>query len=234
MRKTLAIFAAVILILAVLAFPILAEETVPEGVIEEVIPTEEEIPIEGTEKLAYDEATNETLVGRIWEYVSVRKTALLTAVGDAALFALALFVKSIQDKRTKLMASDLKIVREDASVASQSGNAVVGVVNELIDGYNVMKVSYDEYKVADGKRDELTRAVMRQNANIIVQNATMLEILKTVYINSRQLPQGVKDLINLEIANCRKLTSDNEALSVVVEAIEKNTEAVPTEESHEE
>ena len=59
----------------------------------------------------------------------------------------------------------------------------------------------------------------------------VLDILATVYANSKNLPQGVKDLVNLKYADVLKTTSDDEKLlSVEMVEMEQEPEAEKTEE----
>lgn len=220
MKRILAVLAVVMLTAIFLVLPVFADG---DGIVE--ADSSEYIEIE--ENVEEDVLSeNTTFAGRILEYVRVRKTAALTAVGDIVIVAFAAVIKRIVDKRMAKMEKDVQVILGDASTASKSGLAVINTANGLIDGYNEMKASYDEYKVADGKRDELVRSVMEQNARILIQNATVLEILRTVYGNSKNLPQGVKDIITLEIANCRKLTEGDDALALIVKTISGGVDAV--------
>ena len=45
-----------------------------------------------------------------------------------------------------------------------------------------------------------------------MQTKAILEILITVYANSKNIPQGVKDLINLKYADALKLIGNDEQL----------------------
>ena len=102
-----------------------------------------------------------------------------------------------------------KTKAEKAEIAELCG---FEVVNGMIDGYNNMRNSYEKYEHTEDDRNRLVGAVM-------VQNTALLEILTTVYVNSKNLPQGVKDLINLKYANCQKALGDDEMLRAIVEAV---------------
>ena len=157
-------------------------------------------------------ATEHTLFTRVWEYCVENRTEMLGLAGDAIIFILAIFVKLRNDKRTKHIESDLQIVKGDASGTASAQSSVVEVVNGMIDGYNNMRNSYEKYEHTEDDRNRLVGAVM-------VQNTALLEILTTVYVNSKNLPQGVKDLINLKYANCQKALGDDEMLRAIVEAV---------------
>lgn len=153
-----------------------------------------------------------TIFTRVWEYCVANKTEVLGLAGDAVIFILAIFVKLRNDKRTKHIESDLQIVKGDASGTASSQTSVVSAVNNMIIGYNGMRESYEKYENTETDRNRLVGAVM-------VQNTALLEILTTVYVNSKNLPQGVKDLINLKYANCQKALGDDKLLCAIVESV---------------
>ena len=52
------------------------------------------------------------------------------------------------------------------------------------------------------------------------QTKAILEILTTVYANSKNIPQGVKDLVNLKYADVLKLVGDEDKLKEIAEPVE--------------
>lgn len=59
---------------------------------------------------------------------------------------------------------------------------------------------------------------------MVAQTKAILEILTTVYANSKNIPQGVKDLVNLKYANVLKTVEDEDKLKEVVIDVEKPAE----------
>jgi hypothetical protein len=55
----------------------------------------------------------------------------------------------------------------------------------------------------------------------MIQNTAILQILNRVYINNKNLPQGVKDLVNLDFANCLKALEDDEACAAIVDTVKQ-------------
>lgn len=145
-----------------------------------------------------------TWVTRVIEYVDANKATLLGLLGDGVILVLALLIKM---KSSKIKTGT------DATNASQG--AVVTAVNGMIDGYNAMKASYDQYGTTEADRNRVVGA-------LVAQNTAMLEILMTAYGNSKNLPQGVKDLIYLKYANCMKQLGDDEQILAIVEAVKQN------------
>ena len=96
----------------------------------------------------------------------------------------------------------------------------------MVDSYNDMKTSYDEYGKLENNRNKLVGV-------LVAQTSAILEMLVTVYPNSKNLPQGVKDRINLTYANCLKMIGDDEQLLAVVKAVRKSISATDWNETTE-
>ena len=156
-----------------------------------------------------------TIFTRLWEYCNEYKTELLGVLGDIAIFVLALFIKLRNDKRTTNIAQGIVSIKGDTSDTQKSQTSIVGVVNEMVDGYNALKQSYDKYGETEDDRNRVVGA-------LVAQNTAILEILTTVYANSKNLPQGVKDLVNLKYANCLKSLDDDEQLKAIITAVREN------------
>ena len=200
----------------------LFEEIESEIVIEDIT---EEVDEKVPEILPEDEY--HTLFTRLWEYCVTYKTELVGVLGDIAIFVLALFIKLRNDKRAATMARDIVNIKGDTSGTSKSQASVVGVVNEMVDGYNALKMSYDKYGETEDDRNRVVGA-------LVAQNTAILEILTTVYANSKNLPQGVKDLVTLKYANCLKSLDDDEQLKAIITAVRDNIGTNMTVEAAEE
>lgn len=152
-----------------------------------------------------------TWVTRVVEYAKQNKEALLGLLGDGAILVLALLIKKKSAK-----------IKQGTDVTNAAQGAMVSAVNGMIDGYNAMKASYDQYGVTEADRNRVVGA-------LVAQNTAMLEILMTAYGNSKNLPQGVKDLIYLKYANCMKQLGDDEQILAIVEAVKQNINSVVIE-----
>lgn len=177
---------------------------------------------EAPEESEGDESTYNTVFTRIWEFVSTYSGETIYVIGSLALFVLNLMLKRSSSKMSKDTKKKLEDIKGEVKETLGGQNSVVGVVNNMIDGYNglserydAMKEAYDKYGAMEGERNRVVGAVL-------ASNATILEILTTVYVNSKNLPQGVKDLVNLKYANCLKTLEDDEQLRAIVEAVRNN------------
>lgn len=160
-----------------------------------------------------------TIFTRIWEYVITYKAEIIAVVGDAIIFVGVLIHRIRSKKETMGISSDLKLVKGDASGTRSQQVLVTDAVNGLISGYNEMRASYDKYETVEDDRNRLVAA-------LAIQNTAILEILRTVYVNSKNLPQGVKDVVTLEYANVMKTLGNDETLRAVVEAVRETVTAV--------
>ncbi len=203
MKKFFMIIMCALMICAI-AFPLYAEEITDETVSDSEIVTEAEQAPSG-------EVENYTFLGRVWEWVGSHKTEVVNVGCNGLLFAFMWLFKRKTGTGNAQLAATL------GTVASQTANnpQVVSAVNSLIDGYNVMSEKYEKYGIAEGDRDKFITALMEQNTAI-------LEILNTVYTNSNNLPQGVKDIIRVKYARCLQIVSDDSELKKIVEAVKKD------------
>ena len=202
--------------------PYIEVEPVVEETLEEVIPTETEAMPEETEA---PEEEYHTIFTRLFEYVEQYKTEVLGVAGDAAILILAFIIKLRQDKKTSTIAKSVLNIEDVTSGTNASQSSVVNVVNDMVDRYNEMKESYDKYGLTEDDRNRVVGA-------LVAQNTAILEMLVTVYSNSKNLPQGAKDLVMLKYANCLKSLEDDEKLKAIVTAVRDNIGAsIATEET---
>lgn len=165
---------------------------------------------------------NNTLFSRLWEFVKRYSTEVVTAIGSAALFVLNFLLKNSSKKSADATKRSLSDISDVVSGTNNGQTAVVGAINNLIAGYNELKLNYDEmknsydtYGAAEAERNRVVGAVFATNTAI-------LEILTTVYANNRNLPQGVKDLVNLQYANCLKTLENDEQLKAIAASVREN------------
>lgn len=176
--------------------------------------TPEEIPE------AEPEVENHTIFSRMYEWVTEHKTEIITAVGDVILVIMLIIEKAKSKKSYTAIGSQLLSIGKGVYNTETSQNNVVCVTNELIAGYNKFEQTLDNF---DAKEDERQKTAMAA----YIQTRAILKILVTVYANSKNVPQGVKDLVNLEYADVLKLVGNEETLKQLVDS----TAVQSTEES---
>ena len=207
MKRIILFFITTIIVLSLGASVCYAaeEDEVTVPYVEEIVESEE-LSEEATEEdaEAVEDASLRMLFERLYEYVEEHKTELLGLIGDGLILIVAVLLKN-----------RVSFIKKETTETHDSQNSVVDVVNHMVDGYNALKQSYDTYGNTEDDRNRVVGAVLAQNAAI-------LEILTMVYTNSKNLPQGVKDLVNLKYANCLKTLEDDEKVKAIVTAVREN------------
>ena len=189
-----------------------------------------------------------TVFTRITEFVGDHKQEILECASAAAMITTSVVVGVKNAKKSEKISSALSYVKSDTDASLNGQTGVVKAVNGLIDGYNGMtrdteklkeELSGDYKRLAD-EYEEMRKAYERYGETendrnrvtgaVLVQNAAILEILQLVYANSKNMPQGVKDMVNLKYANCLKSISDDEKVLAVVDSVreqlDENAEGV--------
>ena len=146
-----------------------------------------------------------TFFGRIWEWVQANVAEILTVVGDIVLVGFLIAQKVKQKKKLAAIGADVLTVKDGVTNTETSQRNVVSVTNELIEGYNRFEKALERYKTMIAA---------------FAQTKAILEIMTTVYANSKNIPQGVKDLVNLKYADVLKLVGDEDKLKEIVEPAE--------------
>lgn len=153
-----------------------------------------------------------TIFNRVFEFLELHRDTIILVAG----FVGSIFLSYTEARRKKKADKDLnnkqsEILADILGVTS-SQNGVIDVANALLQGYAEMKEKYQQYENIEDDRNKIVGAVM-------VQNATILDFLVTVYANSN-LPQGVKDIVSLKYARCNKALDDDEKLKSLVLAVQ--------------
>ena len=122
-------------------------------------------------------------------------------------------------KGTKEINAALDKIKEETGLSLTNQGNVVDVINNLIDSYNAqaaaymkLQEAYEKYGATELDRNKVIGA-------LAAEIATVLDILSTVYVNNKNLPQGVKDLVNIKYANCLKALENDGELASVVNAV---------------
>lgn len=189
----------------------------------QTVDTVEETPIEAPtdEEPAEESEENPTFFGRIWEFLEQNYPEVITTIVGVLTFLLTTILPTLVKKSMKKL--DSNVLKSNSTQTE-----VVDAVNCLIEGYNTLEKELEDYNKTEDERYKMVGAM-------IVQTQAILDILATVYANSKNLPTGVKDLINLKYAKALKLVENSEELKeiaqsagaeIVTEVKESETEEV--------
>ncbi len=213
-KKILSIF-CVLLVLMLCFVPLTCFAAEAEGgVTEDADMTPTPDAPENTEDEEYH-----TIFTRIWEYVVENKTELLGILGDGVILVLAFLVKMGADKKNKRIADAVAEVQKTTGLNLSNQQDVVTVVNGMIESYNKLEAEYKAFKETYDKYGKTEIDRNKVIGALAAEVNAVLEILTTVYANSKNLPQGVKDLISIKYANCLKALESDEELASVVKAV---------------
>lgn len=167
---------------------------------------------EASDETPVTETTEPTLFTRVWEYIESNKEVVVSAAGNIILFACAVMTYIRNKRRNNLIIGGVSKLETGTQVIGGQQSSVVNAMNSLIENYNAMADKYERYGSLEGTRDKYAVAM-------VTQSYAILEILHTVYANSKNIPQGVKDLINLKYANCLKQLSDDKDLLAIADSV---------------
>lgn len=138
-------------------------------------------------------AVPETVWTRIEQWFSRNLAEFLGSVNLGAVAACIVMV--IVEHRGNKKAA--KIAAESLGINTNSNSEVVKAVNTLIEGYNE---TLDKLHAIESKAEQ------QEQISAVLETSTkaILEILTTVYANSKNIPQAVKDLVNIKYVQALK------------------------------
>jgi len=165
-----------------------------------------------TVDVATDTVSNHTLLGRVWEFVESNKEELIDYALSAILLVGGAFLSIKNRKITKSIAGGVSSALHNTTMVTTSQNGVIDTVNDMDGKISSLMDGFTKIHNNEEARDRMITA-------LFVEMSAVKQMLMTVYPNSKNLPQGVKDLINLENANCIKLINDDKALSKLYESV---------------
>ena len=172
----------------------------------QTVDTAEDAPVETPtdEEPTEESEENPTFFGRLWEFVETNYPEIAATVGNV-ITIIMLIVYHVKSKK--------KLLNIDTATSKQLGtqSEVVDAVNCLIEGYNSLETELSDYNKTEDERYKAVGAM-------VVQTKAILEILVTVYANSKNIPQGVKDLINLKYAKSLTTIENNEQLKEIAQS----------------
>lgn len=173
-----------------------------------------------------EEEENATFLGRIWEAVTSEKNGILDRALDIVILVgfaiLGKVISKLKGKITKDITTLGSSNAENAKTQSDFNKGLLNGFNELVE-----EVSGLEKRLEDVLKDETAVA------SLLTVDMTLLEILTTIYPNSKNLPQGVKDIVELKYANCLKVLNSEEKLSAIISVIHGNSEVCSNDETNE-
>lgn len=150
---------------------------------------------------------NPTLFGRIWAWVVQYKETIVLATGVVVSIVTTARNSIKQANATKTLTDDTEKANKNITLIGKGQNDLIKTVNELIVAYNKNNELMEKFAPITNLLTEFKAAIESNNESA----TTILYILSTVYANSKNVPQGTKDLITLAYANVLKQHGNNPA-----------------------
>lgn len=183
---------------------------------------------EPIEEVAVTEETesNETIFTRLYEAYLGNKSEVFTVCGSALLFVLGMFFKKSSTASAKQIVDGIARVLAKTDLSDEKQNAIVGGLNEMVDGYNDIKLQSTIVKdrvdafasdmatvlesniSLEEKIDRFFNVIVALMDKEIHQNEEVMDVLSSVYSNSEALPKGIKDYVALKRSENARLVQE--------------------------
>jgi hypothetical protein len=132
--------------------------------------------------------------------------------GEAVAALSAFFVGAFYAFALPWLKRKLKKIVTAANKNEETTALVVGAINQMIEKLEQIEEAHNK---KDAEQDEVAKGALEDIANLKREGDEIrefayatLNILKTVYANSKNIPQGVKDLVNLKYAKAISATTE--------------------------
>lgn len=208
MKRIIYILVAFALMFALVGTTAFAEE-----------PSEEAVETEAAEG-------KETVFTRLYEAYIDNKGEVFTVGGSALLFILGMLFKKSSTASAKQIVDGIARVLAKTDLSDEKQNAIVGGLNEMVDGYNDMKLQssivkdrIDEFAASmsafkdsnislEAKVDHFFAVIVSLMDKEIHQNEEVMDVLSSVCSNSEVLPKGIKDYVALKRCENARLVQE--------------------------
>ena len=170
-----------------------------------------------------DTESEVTFFARIYEAFINNKTDVYTIAGSVALFVLSIILKKDLGTSSRSIVDGIATVLTKTSISEKQQEQIVGGLNEMVDGYEKIKEQSDETalkmteivesnKALDAKITEAFNLIVTLIDKEILQNAEVMDVLSSVYVNNKAITQGVKDYVTLKRTENAKIVQEASAL----------------------
>lgn len=172
------------------------------------------------------ETSEATIFTRLYEAYNGNKSEVFTVCGSALLFVLGMFFKKSSTASAKQIIDGITRVLAKTDLSDEKQKAIVGGLNEMVDGYNDIKLQSTIVKDrVDAFASDMAR-VLESNISLeekinrffnviltlmdkeIHQNEELMDVLSSVYSNSEVLPKGIKDYVALKRSENARLVQE--------------------------
>lgn len=197
-----------------------AEETTPD----EIVP---EPPVEQTPEIP-EEETEVNFFTRLYEAYLNNKGELFTLLGSGALFVLSMILKKDLGTVAKKIIEGLTKVLSKSDVSEEKQTAIIGGLNEMVDGYNEIREQTAEMKT---EIVEVGSRIKKDMDNLCGQFKEEIggfcDQIKGVVESNASLDSKVEKLFGIVISLMDKEIAQNAEVMEVLTSVYENNEALP-------
>lgn len=148
-----------------------------------------------------ERAESETVLSRVWEYVTENASDLLSATSFGAAALCVLLQKKFKGSFLNGISRLLTAQKGVASASDQNRAAV----ESLSADQKKMLEYYERDKKADEERNKIV-------ATLLVEVMGLVEIQHVLCLNNSNVPQSIKNLVTSTYARCLTIINDDEAI----------------------
>lgn len=148
-----------------------------------------------------ESAGSETVLSRVWEYVTENASDLLSAT---SLGSVALYILLQKKSNGSFLNGISRLLTAQKGVVSASDQNRAAVESLSADQKKML-----EYYERDKKADEEKNKIV---ATLLVEVMGLVEIQHVLCLNNSNVPQSIKNLVTSTYARCLTIINDDEAI----------------------
>lgn len=148
-----------------------------------------------------ESAESETVLSRVWEYVTENASDLLSAT---SLGSVALYILLQKKSNGSFLNGISRLLTAQKGVVSASDQNRAAVESLSADQKKML-----EYYERDKKADEEKNKIV---ATLLVEVMGLVEIQHVLCLNNSNVPQSIKNLVTSTYARCLTIINDDEAI----------------------
>ena len=163
------------------------------------------------------EKESPTLFSRILDFINTNKEEIISIGSTIGAVISVIFIVY---KNIKSVKKDNGGVKKELKTFGGSLLKMAEAHNLSAEEFNRLTTSYQALLQKEEERDKML-------AILVSATSTLLDIQTTVYANSKNLPSGIKDVINVKYSKCLKTLENNTTLKAVFDAVKQEMDRVP-------
>lgn len=148
-----------------------------------------------------ESAESETVLSRVWEYVTENASDLLSAT---SLGSVALYILLQKKSNGSFLNGISRLLTAQKGVVSASDQNRAAVESLSADQKKML-----EYYERDKKADEEKNKII---ATLLVEVMGLVEIQHVLCLNNSNVPQSIKNLVTSTYARCLTIINDDESI----------------------